>query len=171
MTRISIQIQVSKQNKGQYAVYNLYAAANLVGKDIYDRVSSAALELYTEAAAYAKTRGVIIADTKFEFGLVPSNDSFSPFQLDGQPMDVILVDEVLTPDSSRFWPAEEYSEGKTPASYDKQYLRDWLVQAGFVKGMEKGLEGRGWTITPEVVEGTRLRYEEALERLTAKSAR
>lgn len=145
-------------------------AAALVGKDIYERVSSAALQLYTEAAAYAQTKGVIIADTKFEFGLVPSADASSPFKLDGKPMDVILVDEVLTPDSSRFWPAEEYSEGKTPASYDKQYLRDWLVQAGFVKGLEKGPDGQGWTIAPEVVEGTRMRYEEALERLTDRKS-
>jgi phosphoribosylaminoimidazole-succinocarboxamide synthase len=140
----------------------------LVGKEIYERVSSAALRLYTEAAAYAETRGVIIADTKFEFGLVPSEDTSSPFKVGGRPMDVILVDEVLTPDSSRFWPAENYSEGRPQASYDKQYLRDWLVQVGFVKGMEKGPEGQGWTIAPEIVEGTRKRYEEALERLTGE---
>jgi phosphoribosylaminoimidazole-succinocarboxamide synthase len=142
---------------------------SLVGREIYERVSSAALQLYTESAAYAETRGVIIADTKFEFGLVPSDDVSSPFKVDGRPMDVILVDEVLTPDSSRFWPREEYSEGKPQASYDKQYLRDWLVNVGFVKGMEKGPEGLGWIIPPEIVEGTRKRYEEALERLTGES--
>ena len=139
-----------------------------VGRKLYERISSAALWLYSDAAAYAETRGVIIADTKFEFGLVPSDDASSPFQVDGQPVDVILVDEVLTPDSSRFWPAEKYEQGRPQASYDKQYLRDWLVGTGFVKGLEKGPEGLGWTIPPEVVEGTRKRYEEALERLTGK---
>ena len=102
----------------------------LVGKAVYARVSSAALELYSKAAEYAQTKGVIIADTKFEFGFVPSSDPSSPYIVDGQPMDIILVDEVLTPDSSRFWPADEYSEGKSQASYDKQYLRDWLLLAG-----------------------------------------
>ncbi|CAG8679646.1 4540_t:CDS:2, partial [Acaulospora colombiana] len=141
-------------------------AKRLVGAAIYERVSSAALELYTRAAEYAKTRGVIIADTKFEFGLIPSQDSNSPFVLEGQPMEVILVDEVLTPDSSRFWPVDGYTEGKSQASFDKQYLRDWLTKVGFVKGLEKGPNGQGWTIDTNVVSETQRRYEEALNRLT-----
>lgn len=147
----------------------LPAAEKLVGKAIYDRISSAALDLYSKAAEYAVTKGVIIADTKFEFGLIPSTDPNSPFVFEGQQKEVILIDEVLTPDSSRFWPAEDYAEGKPQASFDKQYLRDWLVKSGFSKGLEAGLEGKGWTIDPDIVEGTKMRYEEALERLTGSN--
>jgi phosphoribosylaminoimidazole-succinocarboxamide synthase len=141
-------------------------AKKVVGDAIYERISTAALELYTTAAEYASTKGVIIADTKFEFGLIPSTNPNSPYVFEGQPKDVILIDEVLTPDSSRFWPAEDYTQGKSQSSFDKQYLRDWLVKSGFSKGLEAGLEGKGWTIDPNVVEGTKKRYEEALERLT-----
>ena len=86
---------------------------DIIGQDLAERVRSTAVQLYSEAAAYALTRGIIIADTKFEFGL----DS------DGT---LTLMDEILTPDSSRFWPQETYREGSNPPSYDKQYLRDWL---------------------------------------------
>ncbi len=85
----------------------------LIGTDMADRMRRVAIELYRQAAAYALTRGIVIADTKFEFGL------------DGQG-ELTLMDEVLTPDSSRFWPVESYREGTSPPSYDKQYLRDWL---------------------------------------------
>ena len=85
----------------------------LIGSDLAQRVRSTALQLYTEAAAYALTRGIIIADTKFEFGL----------DRDGT---LTLMDEILTPDSSRFWPLDTYQEGTNPPSYDKQFLRDWL---------------------------------------------
>ena len=140
-------------------------------------MSSIALKLYTAAAAYAESRGVILADTKFEFGLVPSSsssstpDSATPrFTLeDGTPAEVILADEVLTPDSSRFWPAEKYESGQPQPSFDKQYLRDWLTASGFKKGLEKGLEGSGgWTIAEEVVRGTQERYEEAWKRLSGE---
>ncbi|KAG8760230.1 Bifunctional purine biosynthetic protein ade1 [Serendipita sp. 396] len=140
-------------------------ARNLVGVAVYDRVSSAAVELYARAAEYALAQGVIIADTKFEFGLVPCQQYDHAIMIDGHPMEVILVDEVLTPDSSRFWPASDYKEGITPPSYDKQYLRDWMRSAGFVKGLEEGPDGQGWTIPPDVLEGTKVRYEEALQRL------
>lgn len=146
-----------------------FPARKIVGEAIYERVSTSALELYTRAAEYAATKGVIIADTKFEFGLIPSANPNSPYVFEGEPKDVILIDEVLTPDSSRFWPAEDYAEGKSQSSFDKQYLRDWLVKSGFSKGLEAGLEGKGWTIDPDVVEGTKRRYEEALERLTGNS--
>ncbi len=106
------------------------------------------LALYERAAAYAATRGVIIADTKFEFGIDRSN---------GQ---LILIDEVLTPDSSRFWPADDYQPGRDQPSYDKQFVRNWL-------------ESQPWDKTPpaprlpdDVVEGTRRRYAEAYEKLT-----
>ncbi|KAK1236439.1 Bifunctional purine biosynthetic protein ade1 [Marasmius sp. AFHP31] len=138
-------------------------AAKLLGEDLYAQVSQVALRLYTEAAEYALTKGLILADTKFEFGLVPSTSSPGSETL-------ILVDEVLTPDSSRYWPLEGYEAGKSQPSFDKQYLRDWLVSAGFRKGLESGKEGeegQGWVIDEIVVQGTRKRYEEALKMLTA----
>jgi phosphoribosylaminoimidazole-succinocarboxamide synthase len=108
------------------------------------------LALYSAAADYARQRGVIIADTKFEFGLLP----------DGR---LILVDEVLTPDSSRFWPADDYAPGRDQASFDKQFVRNWL-------------ESQPWDKTPpapplphHVVEGTRRRYLEAYQRLTGRA--
>jgi len=136
-------------------------AAELIGPGLYAQISSAALELYKTAAAYAETRGLILADTKFEFGLVSSPPPSSLPRL-------ILIDELLTPDSSRYWPLEGYEPGKPQPSFDKQYLRDWLVGAGFRKGLESGKEGeegQGWAIEEGVVEGTRTRYEEVVKLL------
>jgi len=154
----------------------IWAAARLIGKELYEHVSSVALKLYSTAAAYAESRGVILADTKFEFGLVASSsssDSGTPkFTLeDGTPAEVILVDEVLTPDSSRFWPQEKYEAGRSQPSFDKQYLRNWLTASGFKKGLEAGLEGSGgWTIADSVVQGTQERYEEAWKRLSGEKS-
>ncbi|KAL1748180.1 hypothetical protein HDZ31DRAFT_30281 [Schizophyllum fasciatum] len=136
-------------------------AANLIGQDLYERISAAAIALYKTAADYAASRGVILADTKFEFGLVPGAG-------DGAPEQLILVDELLTPDSSRYWPAAGYAPGGPQPSFDKQYLRDWLVGAGFRKGLESGppgREGQGWTIDEDVVQGTKKRYEEVVRLL------
>lgn len=134
-------------------------AASIVGQDTYDKISASAIQLYKAAAEYALTRGLILADTKFEFGLVPS--------LSGGE-ELILVDELLTPDSSRYWPAEGYKPGGPQPSFDKQYLRDWLTRVGFRKGFEsgpEGKEGKGWEMEPDVIEGTRERYLEALKLL------
>ncbi|TFK51974.1 phosphoribosylaminoimidazole-succinocarboxamide synthase [Heliocybe sulcata] len=131
-------------------------AAKLVGQELYDKISSVAVQLYKKAAEYAESRGLILADTKFEFGLVSSSES---------PETLILVDEVLTPDSSRYWPLEGYAPGRSQPSFDKQYLRDWLVQTGFKKGLEEGPNGEGWSMTPEVVEGTRRRYVDVVKML------
>ena len=120
--------------------------------------------MYEEAANYAQTRGVILADTKFEFGLVSSNGS-------EEEKELILIDELLTPDSSRYWPLQEYVPGEAHPSFDKQYVRDWLVKAGFQKGLESGpvgKEGQGWFIDEEVVKGTQERYAEAADLLTRK---
>jgi phosphoribosylaminoimidazole-succinocarboxamide synthase len=119
------------------------------------------LKLYSTAADYARSRGLILADTKFEFGLVTDEH-------DASKKILILIDEALTPDSSRYWPVEGYKAGGPQASFDKQYLRDWLVQSGFRKGLESGPEGKegeGWVIEQSVVEGTRNRYAEAVQRL------
>lgn len=134
-------------------------AAALIGQDLFDAVSSKAIQLYREAADYALTRGLILADTKFEFGVIqtPEGDK------------VILIDELLTPDSSRYWPASTYAPGGPQASFDKQYLRDWLTSNGFKKGLEAGPDGKGWTMDDNVVAGTKKRYEEALEMLTGQT--
>jgi phosphoribosylaminoimidazole-succinocarboxamide synthase len=122
-------------------------AAALIGAERAAEVRDVALRLYTEAAAYALQRGIVIADTKFEFGL-DNEDRLT------------LMDEVLTPDSSRFWPLGSWREGANPPSYDKQYLRDWLEQAQ--------VDGRPWNkqapapaLPAEVVRATAQRYEEA----------
>lgn len=122
-------------------------------------MSTKAIQLYKEAADYALTRGLILADTKFEFGLITNAEG---------KQEVILIDELLTPDSSRYWPASSYAPGNSQPSFDKQYLRDWLVHSGFKKGQEsgpEGHEGEGWSMEPSVVEGTKKRYEEALKML------
>ncbi|KAI0630774.1 SAICAR synthetase [Trametes polyzona] len=139
-------------------------AASIIGPELYAKVERAALTLYREAADFALTRGLILADTKFEFGLVPAADGSGRDEL-------ILVDELLTPDSSRYWPAAEYAPGGPQPSFDKQYLRDWLTRTGFRKGLESGPEGRageGWVMDESVVQGTRKRYLEALEMLTGE---
>jgi phosphoribosylaminoimidazole-succinocarboxamide synthase len=122
-------------------------AAGLVGGELARRVREVSLRLYREAAAHALERGIVIADTKFEFGLDEHGT-------------LTLMDEVLTPDSSRFWPRESVREGSNPPSYDKQYLRDWLEQAQ--------VDGRPWNkaapapaLPPQVVAATADRYRAA----------
>ncbi|CCM02606.1 uncharacterized protein FIBRA_04709 [Fibroporia radiculosa] len=141
-----------------------FSAMALIGEALYNKLSAAAVQLYKEAAEYALARGLILADTKFEFGLVqsPTNEE-----------ELILIDELLTPDSSRYWPAAEYKPGGPQPSFDKQFLRDWLVSTGFRKGLESGPEGHeggGWVMDPIVVEGTRKRYMEALTMLLGEDA-
>ena len=123
------------------------AAASLVGVALYAEVERIALALYRFAAAHAKAMGILLADTKFEFGL------------DGGGV-LVLGDEALTPDSSRFWPASDYAPGRPQASYDKQFVRDFCESSGWDK-TEPGPE-----VPPEIVAGTRARYLEAFERLT-----
>ena len=122
----------------------------IVGGRIAELLRDLTLRLYREAAAFALERGIIIADTKFEFGLDP----------DGR---LVWMDEALTPDSSRFWPADAYEPGHGQPSYDKQYLRDWLEASGWNK------QPPGPVLPPEVVEGTLDRYREAYRQLTGGS--
>ena len=126
----------------------------IAGPSVAAQIRDFSLALYTRAAALALQKGIIIADTKFEFGLDET----------GQ---VVLMDEVLTPDSSRYWPAAEYREGVNPPSYDKQYLRDWLETAQ--------VDGRPWPkrapapeLPAEVIANTAARYREALKALTGQ---
>jgi phosphoribosylaminoimidazole-succinocarboxamide synthase len=121
--------------------------SNAVGRELTAKLRRLTLSLYGRAADYAKTRGILLADTKFEFGLDENGG-------------VVWIDEALTPDSSRFWPRESWKPGGSPPSFDKQYLRDWLEKSGWDKAPPAP------ALPPEVVEGTRARYVEAYEKLT-----
>jgi len=142
----------TKEERGHDINISFEETARRIGPGDAEKLREATLEIYRQAAGYAATRGIIIADTKFEFGRLD----------DGR---LILIDEVLTPDSSRFWPADSYQPGRDQPSFDKQYVRNWL-------------ETQPWDKTPpapalpeEVVEGTRKRYVEAYERLTGRTWR
>ncbi|MBV8503958.1 MAG: phosphoribosylaminoimidazolesuccinocarboxamide synthase [Paucibacter sp.] len=126
---------------------------SIIGLDLATRVREVSIALYQRAADYALTKGIIIADTKFEFGL----------DADGT---LTLMDEVLTPDSSRYWPVESYAVGSNPPSYDKQFVRDWLEQA-VVDGKPWGKVAPAPALPAEVIEKTVAKYREALERLTS----
>jgi phosphoribosylaminoimidazole-succinocarboxamide synthase len=138
----------SKAEAGDHDINITYQqAVSLLGEDLAKTVANVSIRLYKEAAQYALTKGIIIADTKFEFGLDDNGQLY-------------LIDEVLTPDSSRFWPAEQYVVGQNPPSYDKQYVRDWL-------------EASGWNKTPpgpvlpaDVAAKTSEKYREAFQKLT-----
>jgi phosphoribosylaminoimidazole-succinocarboxamide synthase len=121
---------------------------NLIGADLTRQVQDASLQLYTRATEFARARGIIIADTKFEFGL----DTTGALR---------VMDEVLTPDSSRFWPADTYKTGSSPPSFDKQYIRDYLETLGWNK------QPPGPKLPHVVIERTRAKYVEALQRLTS----
>jgi len=123
------------------------ATAKLLGKELAEQVRDVSIQLYRNAAAYALERGIIIADTKFEFGL----------DKEGK---LTLIDEVLTPDSSRFWPADTYKPGISPASFDKQFVRDYLETLDWDK------TAPGPELPPEISAKTAEKYQEALERLT-----
>ena len=125
-------------------------AARLVGRELAERVRDAAVRVYREAAEFARARGIIIADTKFEFALDADDE-------------LVLIDEVLTPDSSRFWPADRYAPGASPPSFDKQFVRDYL-------------ETLGWDKTPPapalpaaLIEQTSRKYREAFERIAGEA--
>ena len=139
----------TKEEEGHDENIDLERAASIAGRETAEKLRDLTLALYTQAAVYAAERGIIIADTKFEFGFI-----------DGE---LTLVDEALTPDSSRFWPADEWQPGGSVPSFDKQFVRDWLDESG-------------WDHTPPgpdlpdaVVDRTRAKYVEAYERLTGRS--
>ena len=121
-------------------------AKNIVGNDIYEKVKTYTLQIYKKAYEYAYERGIIIADTKLEFGIVNG--------------EVILIDEILTPDSSRFWPKEDYQKGRAQKSFDKQYVRDYLLSINFDKNPPAP------KLPDEIIKNTTLKYNEALKKLT-----
>lgn len=123
-------------------------AAEMIGEDMMRKVEQLALDIYTRARDYAKERGILIADTKFEFGMLGD--------------ELILIDEVLTPDSSRFWPMDGYKPGQSQPSFDKQYFRDWLVEIGFNK------QPPAPKVPADIAAQTRAKYMEAYKLLTGK---
>ena len=124
-------------------------AAKIVGADQATYVRDKSIEVFQKAGRYAESKGLILADTKFEWGLTEAGK-------------IILIDEVLTPDSSRFWPADKYAPGRDQESFDKQFVRNWLEEIHFNKS------GPGVELPPEIVEKTSEKYIEAYERLTGK---
>lgn len=138
----------SKADVGDHDENIDYAATEkLLGEDLARQVKEVSLQLYKEASEYALQRGIIIADTKFEFGIDKDNK-------------LVLIDEVLTPDSSRFWPADKYHPGSSPESFDKQFVRDYLETLDWDK------TAPGPELPQEIAEKTAEKYKEALERLT-----
>ena len=123
------------------------AVVDKLGRERAEELRDATLRIYAKAAALAEEKGIILADTKFEFGVDKHGT-------------LVLADEVLTPDSSRYWPADTYEEGKVQPSFDKQYVRDWLTDSGWDK------ESTPPRLPDDVVEATRARYVEAFERLS-----
>jgi|SRR5205085_3002870 len=136
----------TKEETGHDINISFERMAEIVGVDLASKLRDLTLSLYGQAADYARSRGIIIADTKFEFGLAGG--------------EIIWIDEVLTPDSSRFWPADEYVVGKNPPSYDKQFVRDWLETTGWDK------EPPAPELPADVVAKTREKYLDAYRVLT-----
>jgi phosphoribosylaminoimidazole-succinocarboxamide synthase len=141
----------TKAETGHDQPLSMEEMKKLVGEGIAEEVRAKSLAVYSFARGYARARGIIIADTKMEFGLDNGK--------------LILIDELLTPDSSRFWDAEQYKVGQPQPSYDKQPVRDWLVQSGWDK------EPPAPMLPPEVIEATTRRYRQAYERLTGRELR
>jgi phosphoribosylaminoimidazole-succinocarboxamide synthase len=141
----------TKAEEGHDEAIDFERAAQLAGdRELMARVKEVSVALYSFAAEHARERGVILADTKFEFGLDESGE-------------LVVADEVLTPDSSRYWPADQYEPGRAQPSFDKQYVRDWASSSGWDKRPPAP------PIPDDVVAGTRARYVEAYERITGES--
>jgi phosphoribosylaminoimidazole-succinocarboxamide synthase len=136
----------TKEETGHDINISFEQMVEIVGTDVSEELRERSISIYQRGAEFAAERGVIIADTKFEWGMVDD--------------ELILIDEVLTPDSSRFWPADKYEPGKGQPSYDKQFVRDWLTEFGWDKNSEPP------ALPEEVVSKTREKYIEAFEQLT-----
>ncbi len=148
-----IYTPAAKAAAGEHDENITYArTVEMIGPELAAQMRDTSIALYQAGAAIALAKGIIIADTKFEFGLDAQNR-------------MVLMDEVMTPDSSRFWPLEDYSEGSNPPSYDKQFVRDWL-DAVRVDGQPWNKQAPAPDLPAEVARATAARYQEALERLT-----
>jgi phosphoribosylaminoimidazole-succinocarboxamide synthase len=142
----------TKAESGHDENVSFEVMAQGVGFETADELRKRSIDVYRRASEYARSRGVIIADTKFEWGKLPSGE-------------IILIDEVLTPDSSRFWPADQYAPGRSQPSYDKQFVRDWLETTSWDKNSQPP------EVPAEVVDRTRAKYLEALQKLTGEELR
>lgn len=141
----------TKEESGHDVNISFEQMSEIIGADLASQLRELTLTLYSEAANFARSRGIIIADTKFEFGLYQGR--------------VVWIDEALTPDSSRFWPADLYAVGSNPPSFDKQFVRDWLETTGWDKTPPAP------ELPPEVIEKTREKYLEAYRQLTGSELR
>ena len=139
----------TKEESGHDINISFERMAEIVGMDVAEELRNRSLEIYKRGAAYSRERGIIIADTKFEWGRIDD--------------ELILIDEALTPDSSRFWPADQYKPGRGQASFDKQFVRDWLLESGWDK------ESTPPALPDAVVSGTREKYIESFEQLTGQA--
>jgi phosphoribosylaminoimidazole-succinocarboxamide synthase len=137
----------TKEETGHDQNISFEETADRVGSEIAEKLRAYSLDIFKRGSEYAAKRGIIVADTKFEFGLLPSGE-------------LILIDEVLTPDSSRFWPADQYEPGKSQPSFDKQFVRDWLLGSGWDRNSTPP------TLPDDIVLKTRAKYIEAFERIT-----
>ena len=140
----------TKEESGHDINISFEGMCDLVGRDTSEELRRRSLDVYARATDHARARGIIIADTKFEWGRLASGE-------------IILIDEVLTPDSSRFWPADGYAPGGGQPSYDKQFVRDWLEQSGWDKNSPPP------QLPADVVTRTRAKYIEAYERITGRT--
>lgn len=138
----------TKEESGHDENISFERMVEIVGQDVSEELRRRSLDVYQRGAEYARSRGIIIADTKFEWGRVDD--------------EIILIDEVLTPDSSRFWPADDYQPGRSQASFDKQFVRDWLETTNWDKNSQPP------ELPAEIVNKTRAKYIEAFERLTGE---
>lgn len=136
----------TKAETGHDENISFAAMTSAVGRDTAEELRRRTLAIYSRAAAYAQSKGIILADTKFEFGRLPSGE-------------ILLIDEVLTPDSSRFWPADQYAPGRSPPSFDKQFVRDWLESTTWDKNSPPP------QLPADIISRTRDKYIEAYERL------
>jgi phosphoribosylaminoimidazole-succinocarboxamide synthase len=137
----------TKEDQGHDINISFDEMVRITGNALATEIRQKSIEIYVRASEYAKTRGIILADTKFEWGLLPDRS-------------LILIDEVLTPDSSRFWPRDQYRTGMSPPSFDKQFLRDWLETTSWDKNSQPP------SLPADVISRTREKYLEAYERLT-----
>ncbi|MBX3399856.1 MAG: phosphoribosylaminoimidazolesuccinocarboxamide synthase [Gemmataceae bacterium] len=137
----------TKAEEGHDENIDFERMAAIVGRETAEDLKRRTLDIYRKAAEYAETKGIILADTKFEFGRLPGGE-------------IIVIDEVLTPDSSRYWPRESYRPGGSPPSFDKQFLRDWLETTGWDKASPPP------ALPEDIVAKTAAKYREALDRLT-----
>jgi len=138
----------TKEESGHDVNISFEEMVTLVGQDVAEELRRRSIGVYERGAEFARSKGIIIADTKFEWGKVGD--------------ELILIDEVLTPDSSRFWPADQYQPGRGQPSFDKQFVRDWLEQSGWDKNSEPP------ALPDDVVQKTREKYVEAFERLSGR---